>query len=413
MRIAMVSEHASPLAVLGGEDAGGQNVHVDALARGLAARGHEVVVHTRRDDPELPEFVELAPGVTVHHVNAGPARPVPKDEFGPFLPAFAAELSRQWARRRPDVVHAHFWMSGVVSLQGAEQFGIPTAITYHALGVVKKRHQALADTSPDTRIPAERQLLRRMTRVIATCSDEVRELREMGGDPSRMDIVPCGVDSTAFRPAAIGDSEVIPTQRQQRHRIVSLSRLVPRKGVGEAIEMLKYLDDVELTIAGGPSPEDLDEDQEVQRLRQIAARHGVADRVTFTGAVAREDIPHLLAETDLAVVLPWYEPFGIVPLEIMACGKPLVGAAVGGLLDTVSDGETGLLVPARKPQRAAAAVRMLLDDAALRTQMGRAARRRIEQNYDWKRVCETTEAVYEDMIAEQRSERSFAIGTAG
>lgn len=402
MRIAMVSEHASPLAVLGGEDAGGQNVHVDALARGLAARGHEVVVHTRRDNPDLPEFVELTPGVMVHHVDAGPARPVPKDEFGPFLPAFARVLTKQWQRNRPDIVHAHFWMSGVVSLEGAQRLDTPTAITFHALGVVKKRHQADADTSPDTRIPAERQLLKRMSRVIATCTDEVRELVQLGGDASRIDIVPCGVDSTAFRPALAGDSDVVPTERQERYRVLSLSRLVPRKGVGEVVQMLTHLPDVELTIAGGPNPEALDSDKEVRRLRELADEHGVADRITFVGAVDRDRIPQLLAEMDLAVVLPWYEPFGIVPLEIMACGKPLVGSAVGGLLDTVTDGETGLLVPPKHPQRAAAAVRMLLDDPGLRKQMGQAARRKIEQRYDWRKVSEATEAVYKDMLSEHK-----------
>lgn len=400
MKIAMVSEHASPLAVLGGEDAGGQNVHVDALARGLAARGHEVVVHTRRDNPDLPEIVELAPGLRVHHVDAGPAEPIPKDEFGPLLPEFAAELTKMWRADRPDLVHAHFWMSGVVSLEGADLLDIPTAITFHALGVVKKRHQPTADTSPDTRIPAERRLLRRVTRVIATCSDEVRELVQMGGDVSRIDIVPCGVDSTAFCPAQIPRSASV-TPGERPYRVLSLSRLVPRKGVGEAVEMLKYLPDVELTVAGGPDPTRLDADPEVCRLRDIARTHGVDDRVTFVGAVDRDRIPQLLAKVDLAVVLPWYEPFGIVPLEIMACGKPLVGSAVGGLLDTVTDGKTGLLVPARKPEQAAAAVRRLLDDPALRRRMGKAARVKIEEQYDWSRVCESTEAVYLDMLAEQ------------
>jgi glycosyltransferase involved in cell wall biosynthesis len=396
MRIALVSEHASPLAVLGGVDAGGQNVHVDALARGLAARGHEVVVHTRRDNPDLDEYVELTPGVIVHHVAAGPARPVPKDMFGPFLPAFAGQLTKQWCARPPDIVHAHFWMSGVVSLEGAEQLGIPTAITYHALGVVKRRHQAGADTSPDYRIPAEQQLLHRMSRVIATCTDEVRELVQLGGQASRIDIVPCGVDSTVFRPSQTPQSEI---GDGRRHRILSLSRLVPRKGVGEVVEMLKYLPDVELTVAGGPSVAELDSDKEVRRLRELADAHGVGDRVTFVGAVDRDRVPLLLAEMDLAVVLPWYEPFGIVPLEIMACGKPLVGSAVGGLLDTVTDGETGLLVPPKKPERAAEAVRLLLDDAVLRRQMGAAARRKVEHHYDWRQVCAATEAVYEDMIA--------------
>lgn len=401
MKIAMVSEHASPLAVLGGVDAGGQNVHVDALARGLAARGHEVVVHTRRDNPDLPGIVELAPRLRVHHVNAGPATSIPKDELAPFLPRFAQELTKFWTADRPDVIHAHFWMSGVVALEGAELLDIPTAITYHALGVVKRREQAEADTSPDTRIPAERQLLQRVTRVIATCSDEVRELVAMGGDPRHIDIVPCGVDSTSFCPADTGDSDVVSSERQERYRILSLSRLVPRKGVGEVVEMLQYLPDVELTVAGGPSPSDIDADPEVRRLRRIAHQHGVAERVTFVGAVDREHIPQLVAEMDLAVVVPWYEPFGIVPLEIMACGKPLVGSAVGGLLDTVTDGETGVLVPPRNPRRTAEAVRRLLSDPARRRTMSRAARAKIEKQYDWRRVCEATEAVYADMLSSQ------------
>ena len=134
MRIAMVSEHASPLAALGGADAGGQNVHVASLALALAERGHEIVVHTRRDDPRQPEFVPMAPGIQVHHVPAGPPHAIPKDELLPYLPAFTQQLERQWRLNPPDVVHAHFWMSGVVSVLAATPLGLPVAITFHALG---------------------------------------------------------------------------------------------------------------------------------------------------------------------------------------------------------------------------------------------------------------------------------------
>lgn len=395
MRIAMVSEHASPLALLGGVDAGGQNVHVDALSRHLAARGNEVVVHTRRDAPDLPEMVEIADGVTVHHVSAGPAEHIPKDGLGPYLPEFAARLTDFWGRWRPDIVHAHFWMSGVTSLQGAQRYGIPTAITFHALGTVKRRHQAEADTSPSVRIPAERQLLRRMDRVIATCTDEVRELAQLGADIDRVDIVPCGVDAGHFDGRPEAD---IPKPRGQ-YRVLSLSRLVARKGVGEAIHMLRYLPDVDLMVAGGPPPDRLDGDEEVARLRAMATEFGVADRVRFLGAVARDQIPELVGQADLAVCLPWYEPFGIVPLEVMAAGKPVVGTAVGGLLDTIVHGQTGLLVPPRQPGRAAAAVRRLLDAPDLRRQMGRAARERVRSQYDWRRVAGATEAVYRRMLA--------------
>ena len=149
MRVAMVSEHASPLAVLGGVDAGGQNVHVAALAAALARRGVDVTVHTRRDDPGLPRRVEMTPGVTVDHVPAGPASPLPKDDRLPHMAAMADDLHRVWSRRRPDVVHAHFWMSGVAALAAARPLGIPVVQTFHALGIVKKRHQGGKDTSPE------------------------------------------------------------------------------------------------------------------------------------------------------------------------------------------------------------------------------------------------------------------------
>lgn len=404
MRIAMVSEHASPLAVLGGVDAGGQNVHVDALARNLAARGHEVVVHTRRDDPDLPTTVELTPRLRVHHVDAGPPTYVPKDEFGPFLPRFAEELARYWGRWRPDIVHAHFWMSGVVSLLGTEQYAIPSAITFHALGVVKKRHQAQADTSPDVRIPAERQLIARMDRIIATCSDEVRELQGLGGEIDRIDVVPCGVDAQAFVPRPSVRPDGRPFQ------VLSLGRLVPRKGVGEAVRMMTELPDAELVVAGGPPAAEVDDDPEVKRLRSLARELGVADRVRFVGAVDRDRVPQLVADCDVAVCLPWYEPFGIVPLEIMACGRPVVGSAVGGLLDTVSDGRTGLLVAPKAPSEAASAVRRLLDDPRRRARMGEAARRKVERLYDWREVAEATEAVYQQMLQERGPKQSVAVG---
>src|SRR4051794_6406630 len=148
----MVSEHASPLAVLGGVDAGGQNVHVAALATYLARRGMEVVVHTRRDDPSLPRRVRLAPGVEVDHVDAGPPEPLPKDELLTHMGAFGDQLADAWASERPSVVHSHFWMSALAALEAASELGIPVAHTFHALGVVKRRHQGVEDTSPEGRI---------------------------------------------------------------------------------------------------------------------------------------------------------------------------------------------------------------------------------------------------------------------
>ena len=204
MRIAMVSEHASPLAGLGGVDAGGQNVHVAALSAALAERGHDVTVYTRRDEKNLPDRVVLESGVQVEHVLAGPRRTVAKDKLPPYIPAFATQLARRWRLARPDVVHAHFWMSGQASLQAArgddEHPRLPVVQTFHALGTVKRRWQGEADTSPPHRIATELHIARSADRIIATCADEVAELDRLGARSNRIDIVPCGVDADRFRP---------------------------------------------------------------------------------------------------------------------------------------------------------------------------------------------------------------------
>src|SRR3954452_13045807 len=329
MRIALVSEHASPLAVLGGVDAGGQNVHVAALARALARRGATVVVHTRRDDPQLPRRVELHPGVVVDHVDAGPAKGLPKDELLPYMDAFADELRRQWTHERPDVVHSHFWMSGLAALDAAKALGIPVVHTFHALGVVKRRYQGDADTSPQQRIALERDIVARADRIVATCTDEAFELMRMGAERSKVHVCPCGVDLEHFRPD--GPAE----ERSLEHRIVYAGRLVERKGIGNIISALEQVPGCELVVAGGPPAAELDGDQEAARLRALASRHGVADRVHLRGRVGRADLPPLLRSADALVTVPWYEPFGITPLEAMACGIPVVASAVGGMIDSV------------------------------------------------------------------------------
>ncbi|WP_461029671.1 glycosyltransferase, partial [Streptomyces sparsus] len=246
MKIAMVSEHASPLATLGGPDAGGQNVYVAQLSSALARRGHTVTVHTRRDTADQPERVPFDAGVDVKHVPVGPAEQVPKDTLYPYMPAFGSHLARHWAEDPPDVVHAHFWMSGIAALAGARALGIPVVMTYHALGTVKRRHQGDEDTSPAQRVDEERRIGQECSRVLATCSDEVFELADMGIPPERSGIVPCGVDTALFAPR--------PGHHKApgRPRMLAAGRLVPRKGFDAMIRALAQLPDVELHLAGGP-----------------------------------------------------------------------------------------------------------------------------------------------------------------
>ena len=398
----MVSEHASPLAVLGGEDAGGQNVHVAALSGALAARGHQVEVYTRRDDPELPERVALHHGVVVVHVPAGPQRALPKDALAEHMPAFGRWLAHRWQHDTPDLVHTHFWMSGVAGLVARDVVPVPTVHTFHALGSVKRRYQGAADTSPPDRIDVEAALARAMDAVIATCTDEVNELLALGAPAEALHVVPCGVDVHQFTPHGHGQP------RSDRPRLVCAGRLVERKGVATAIAALTHTPRVELVVAGGPAAAELHTDPSSRRLLDLAEELAVADRVRLLGRLDHVALPPLLRSADAVVAVPWYEPFGIVPLEAMACGVPVIASAVGGMLDTVIDGVTGVRVPPNDPDALAAAVLRLLAEPRRRAAMGRAGARRAARRYAWERVAADTETIYRRVLygtAPRRSAR--------
>ncbi|MFF4759216.1 glycosyltransferase [Streptomyces sp. NPDC001292] len=386
--VAMVSEHASPLAALGGPDAGGQNVYVAQVARQLAGKGYRVTVYTRRDSTGLPDRATLTDGVRVVHVPAGPPVPVPKDELLPYMGEFGAFLAREWAVAPPDVAHSHFWMSGLAALSGARGLGIPVVQTYHALGTVKKRHQGADDTSPPQRVIIEKAVGHACARIIATCSDEVAELRAMGLPPDRTAVVPCGVDPEQFTPL----TRTRPADG--RRRLLAVGRLVPRKGFDRAIRALAGIPNAELLVAGGPEADLLGAEPEAERLRAIAAEYGVSDRVTLLGGVSRARMPGLMAGADLVLSLPRYEPFGIVPLEAMACAKPVVASAVGGQLDTVVHDSTGVLVPADDDRDLGAVIGALLDDPHRLARYGDAGRQRVLAHYTWDRVTELIAGVY-------------------
>jgi D-inositol-3-phosphate glycosyltransferase len=402
MRIALVSEHASPLAVLGGVDAGGQNVHVAALAAALGRRRAEVVVYTRRDDPTLPVRVSVAPHVTVEHIDAGPPHAISKDLLLPHMHDFAAELARRWRVWRPDVVHAHFWMSGRAAIAAARPLGIPVLQTFHALGIVKRRYQGANDTSPAERLHEECAVIRAADAIVATCSDEVAELGRLGADLGRVRVVPCGVDLSMFRP----EGPVEP--RRWPHRVVCVSRLVERKGIADVIAALVDVPDTELVVAGGPAAAELASDSEARRLQALAERIGVAARVEFRGRVDQASVPALLRSADVVACVPWYEPFGIVPLEAMACGVPVVASGVGGLLDTVVDGVAGVHVPPRDATRLADVLRELLADGQRRARLGAAGAARAHVDYGWERVAAATLDAYRTVLSRTRAQRRRA-----
>ena len=399
MRLAMISEHASPLATLGGEDSGGQNVYVAELARRLGAIGHEVDVFTRRDDARLPEVVPFSEGVRVINLTAGPTETVPKDEIFQFMGEFRQAFYRFAEGKAYDLVHANFWMSGWVACEAKRDLGLPFAQTFHALGEVKKREQGEADTSPPERRATEMRILEEVNRVLATCPAEVEELIELyGADPDRLSLVPCGVNAETFR-SVDRDEARRELGLPDRPTVVYVGRLVPRKGVDTLVEAFALLADrldARLVIVGGEpggSPE-------TGRLSTLARELGIAEKVAFAGSRLQEKLYQYYGAADVAVTVPHYEPFGMTPLEAMACATPVVGACVGGIKTSIADGETGYLVPPRAPEALADRLSRLLSGPKLRSRMGRAARQRIEDHYTWERVATLAAATFSEVVRE-------------
>ncbi|ANW64468.1 glycosyl transferase [Mycobacterium sp. djl-10] len=389
MKIAMVCEDASPLAATRGVGAGGQHVHVAALAAALTRSGHGVTVYTRRDHPDLPKTVTVKDGYRVTHVPAGPAEVLPEDELIPHIGEFARYLDARWRRIRPDVVHAHFWTSGVAAQLAARHCQVPTVQTFHALAVMQRRDRDCADTGAQERPRLEELVARGADWVFAGCTDEVFELIRMGRPRSRITVVPCGVDVDRFTPVG----KMAP--RTQLRRIVSVGKLSPRKGFDVMIKALPKIRDTELVIIGGTAGGDLDTDPEARQLRTLAADLGVADRVHMAGAVRHQDMPALLRSADIVACTPWYEPSAIVPLEAMACGVPVLASAVGGLLDTVVDGVTGRLVPPRNPDACAEAANQIIFEPFFARGLGGAGRDRARSRYGWDRIAADTARLYE------------------
>jgi len=398
----MISEHASPLAALGGEDSGGQNVYVAELARHLGAMGHQVDVFTRRDSKLLPEVVHFDEKVRVVNLSAGPAKVVTKDELFPLMAGLRDAFYR-FARSEPaayDLVHANFWMSGWVACEAKKDLGLPFAHTFHALGEIKKREQGDADTSPPERPATEFRILEEADLVLATCPAEVEELTILyEADPTRLALVPCGVDAEKFRAV---------DRREAREElglpegptVVYVGRLVPRKGVDTLVEAFALLPPhlgARLVVVGGePEP---GESLEILRLSDLASKLGVEERVIFTGSRPQKDLYHYYNAADVSVTVPHYEPFGMTPLEAMACATPVIGSRVGGIKTSVADGKTGFLVPPKNAQALANRLLRLLADENLRDRMGRAARRRIEQHYTWERVAALAAAAFSEVAA--------------
>lgn len=405
MHIALISEHASPLAALGGVDAGGQNVYVAQTATLLNRRGHLVDVYTRRNRSDQPETVTRRPGLRVIHVEAGPAEDIPKEDLYEFMPRFADEVERRMLLEgRADLVHAHFWMSGLVALDLKRRLGIPFVITFHALGKVRRMHQGDADRFPEARFAAEREIMDEAERIVAQCPQDAHDMVELYGVAAgRLVQIPCGFDPGEMGPMDKRLARELLGVDPAARVVLQLGRMVPRKGVDDAIRGFARAtrDEPEpsllLVVGGEAGDQSVVSTPEGSRLLRIAEEEGAAERVRILGSKSRESLRWFYSAADVFVSVPWYEPFGITPLEAMACGVPVLGSRVGGVKYTVEDGMTGMLVPPRAPDAVAESLAFLLKEDRIRDRMGRAGRARVEAGFTWEHVTLALDALYSEV----------------
>ncbi len=399
LRVAVLSVHTCPLAALGGKQTGGMNVYVREVARELGRMGVSVDVFTRSQNPAIPQVVPLGPNAQVVHLPAGPEAPMPREEVHRHLPEFVENVERFRRAARLDyaLIHSHYWLSGVAGLDLAGRWGVPLIQMFHTLGQLKNAAaRAPEEREPPLRIAEEERIVARADCLVASNPVERAHLvwyYRAAAEGTR--VIPCGVDTELFRPmdqqeakAALGLGSA-PT-------LLYVGRLRPIKGLEtllEALPRIRTLPGLEpvLFIVGGEADEP--ENGHVASLRERVAALGLDGAVRFLGAQPQEELRRYYTAADVTVMPSYYESFGMVALEAMACGKPVIASRVGGLTTTVQDGVSGYLVPEGDPLVLADRVSTILGDAGLRRRFGREAVR-LAAHYRWPCVAEKVCRLY-------------------
>ncbi len=402
-RIAFISEHASPLATLGGVDSGGQNVYVAELAKFLAKTDYDIDIFTRWDNPALPKVVDWLPGIRVIHVKAGPVCFVAKEELLGYMPEFTQSMLAfiDEDQLQYELIHANFFMSAKVAAELKTILDIPFVVTFHALGHVRRIHQKDQDKFPPERLQIEEESIRKADKIIAECPQDREDLISLYGASARkITVIPCGFSPVEFYPINKLSARQLLKLSPDEFILLQLGRMVPRKGVDNVIRSLEYLKDtdkkIRLVIVGGESDDpDPTTCPEIGRLQLLAKEKGIEASVSFAGRKNRNVLKYYYAAADVFITTPWYEPFGITPLESMACGTPVIGSNVGGIKYSVIDGKTGFLIPPNDPAALAGKIQTLMKDESLLKSMKLSSLKRVNTMFTWENVAKMTANLYE------------------
>jgi D-inositol-3-phosphate glycosyltransferase len=375
VRLAMLSVHTCPLAALGGKQTGGMNVYVREVSRALARMGVHVDVFTRSQNRSIPRVVDLGPGARVVHLAAGPEAPMAREQVWEHLEEFADRVDawRLTQGAEYDVVHAHYWLSGVVGLDLGARWGVPVLQMFHTLARLKNDvARAASEIEPPLRVAEEMRVVSGVDRIVAASEVERTHLvSAYGARLDRISVIPCGVDTDLFRP---GHSRVARAELELDDvpTLLYVGRIAPIKGLATLLEAVSRLvaqgRRVRLLVVGGDA-DDAGEGHEAY-VRDLTCRLGLCDVVSFLGAQPQAALRDYYVAADVTVMPSYYESFGLVALEAMACGSPVVASRVGGLATTVRDGVTGFLVPEGDVAALADRIAVLLENPKLRTDLG-------------------------------------------
>lgn len=397
-RLALLSFHGCPVARLGEKDTGGMNVYVMQLAREFGKRGHQVDVFTRYHDPSDPQIVQLGEGARVVHLKAGPYDTTKQDLYQ-FIPEFlnAMDSFRSSQGIDYDLIHSHYWLSGRVGMALSQKWNVPHVATFHTLAKIKMRARA-GEQESEIRANVERKVMESADGLVVSTEMEKDDLIGLyQASRAKIKVVPAGVDLELFYPRDKDEAKQ-KLGLEENRVILYVGRIEPLKGIEillEAVKLLEDSEDTRLVIVGGS----LEDDAELERLKGLSERLGIEGKVTFTGSVPQEMLPDFYSAADAFVLPSYYESFGLVALEAMACGTPVVVSRVGGLKTFIKQGETGYLIPWRCPEPFAQRLDMLLANPALKESMGRAARAQALE-MSWSGVADRLLDFYSDLLAD-------------
>lgn len=408
-RIAMLSVHTCPLAMLGGKNTGGMNVYVRELSRELGRRGYQVDIFTRCENANLPPIVQMGPQVRVVHICAGPTERQDKHQLYQYLPEFVDGVldSSKQEGIRYDLIHSHYWLSGWVARELQKVWRVPIIQMFHTLGELK--HLVARPDEPrehPRRVETERELMRDVDRIVAATARDMEHMLSLyGADRAKIRVIPCGVDLSLFHPHDRARARQAIGIEPETKLVLFVGRMEPLKGIDDLLRAIARIlrdhsmpcNEVSLSIIGGSAEDHPDRiSSEMARLMRMRDALGLHEMVTFLGAQGQDVLPLYYSAADVVVMPSHYESFGMVALEAMACGTPVVASDVGGLSYTVEDGVTGFLVPDRDPKALADRICDILNDEVFRDQLGRQALD-VARGYSWQNITNAILEVYREV----------------